>query len=137
MAGDYNGFRAEKVEDSKGYYDVIYDPVTRREVEVTGPLEIAQACELRLRLWQTGWILDREHGFPWFRFLGQKFDPRLPTERAFLDGWVRYVAQKDPRLKRVRTVTMDLDKNRHLVLALEGETMNDEELTVRIRTPLA
>lgn len=136
MAGDYSGLRAEKVEPSKGYYDLIYDPVTRREVEVSGPLEVAQACELRLSLWQTGWILDREHGFPWFRFLGQKLDPRLPADRVFFEGWLRYVAQKDPRITRILGVSVELDKNRHITAEIEGVTMNGQQLRARVRTPL-
>lgn len=136
MAGDYTGFLAERVEDSKGYYDVIYNPQTRREELVRGPQEVAQACELRLSLWQSGWLLDRTHGFPWFRFLGQKIDPRMPADRAFLEGWIRYVALRDPRLRRVTRVFLELGKNRHLEVVLDGETMNGQALQARVRSPL-
>lgn len=122
----YRGHVSMAVHNTDGYFDFALDEAGRI-AEVDGPLEVAQAARLRLVLWRGGWVLDRTHGVPWYRFVGRKdVTPEL------LQMVLREVILRDERIRRVTELEVSPDdlgrvwRVRWLGETATGEALRDE-----------
>ena len=128
MAGPYVGRANLMVSYSKGYADLDTDDLGR-VLEVEGPLEVVQSCELALRGARPSYIYDVREFFPWVRYLGKMF-PRI-FEVLSLE--VRSVLMVDQRVKSLKRVTVGWqdESNRIVGVEFEGSTHDDDTLVSR------
>jgi len=131
----YTGHVSMDVTEKDGYFDLQLDDQGRVKL-VTGPVEVAQAAELRLRLWMKGWFLDVDHGFPWERIVGRKDF----TREEFI-MWAVKVILRDERIRAVTYTNIisfppdgggERAKEGILEFEWRGTTMSGEELQKRV-----
>lgn len=125
MAGPYRGRANFKLSYAKGFADIEADEYGR-VIEIEGPPEVAQACELGLRIARPSYIYDKREGFPWFMFLGKWF----PNFMGLLRLQARDVIARDERIKSLPQINVDwLSKeNRQIGVEFEGFLHDDETL---------
>jgi len=82
-----------------GQEDIVFGRKTRRLLAVSGPQEVSQAVELRLRTWQGEFWLRPLDGVPWFRHFGKG----VPLELVRLD--VLAGIYQDERVQQVTSMS--------------------------------
>ncbi len=117
MAQEYVGYQAPKVDNTYwGFYDWVLLPNGRRQL-VTGPEEVVQACERRLRLWRGAWMFDTTHGFPYWKYLGA---PDEPETLKAMELEAAEVIMLDPRIRTLDRLNLIADsKNRIYIIEFE------------------
>ena len=109
-----------------GQEDIVFGRESRRLLAASGPAEVTQAVELRLRTWLGEYWLRPLDGVPWQRHFGKGF----PVELVRLD--VLMGIYQDERVQQVTSmaeIQQPNSKDRTLELDWEGIMVDGAVLT--------